>query len=61
MRQTWKKVGDVVAADEVVAIETDKIHMSVNVRAAGRITDLLVNEEHSVTVGQDLFRAIFPD
>ena len=30
--------------------------MSVNAPAAGKITDLLVNEEDTVTVGQDLFR-----
>jgi len=30
--------------------------MSVNAPAAGKITELLVNEEDSVTVGQDLFR-----
>lgn len=30
--------------------------MSVNAPAAGRITELLVNEEDTVTVGQDLFR-----
>ncbi|KAI9509314.1 dihydrolipoamide succinyltransferase [Russula earlei] len=56
--KTWqKKVGDSVAADEEVAtIETDKIDVSVNAPAAGRITELLVNEEDTVTVGQDLFR-----
>jgi len=30
--------------------------VSVNAPAAGKITELLVNEEESVTVGQDLFR-----
>ena len=30
--------------------------MSVNAPAAGKITELLVNEEDTVTVGQDLFR-----
>jgi len=56
--KTWqKKVGDTVTADEEVAtIETDKIDVSVNAPAAGKITELLVNEEESVTVGQDLFR-----
>ncbi|KAI0250703.1 dihydrolipoyllysine-residue succinyltransferase 1 [Lactifluus subvellereus] len=56
--KTWqKKVGDAVAADEEIAtIETDKIDVSVNAPAAGRITELLVNEEDTVTVGQDLFR-----
>ena len=28
---------------------------------AGRITELLVNEEDAVAVGQDLFRTIFPN
>jgi len=56
--KTWqKKVGDAVTADEEVAtIETDKIDVSVNAPAAGKITELLVNEEDTVTVGQDLFR-----
>lgn len=56
--KTWqKKVGDTVEADEEVAtIETDKIDVSVNAPASGKITELLVNEEDTVTVGQDLFR-----
>ncbi|PIL23227.1 hypothetical protein GSI_14537 [Ganoderma sinense ZZ0214-1] len=56
--KTWlKQVGDTVAADEEVAtIETDKIDVSVNAPAAGRITELLFKEEDTVTVGQDLFR-----
>lgn len=56
--KAWqKKVGETVAADEEVAtIETDKIDVSVNAPAAGKITELLVNEEDTVTVGQDLFR-----
>ncbi|KAI0064277.1 dihydrolipoyllysine-residue succinyltransferase 1 [Artomyces pyxidatus] len=56
--KTWtKKVGDSVEADEEVAtIETDKIDVSVNAPAAGKITALLANEEDTVTVGQDLFR-----
>ncbi|CDO74654.1 hypothetical protein BN946_scf184272.g2 [Trametes cinnabarina] len=56
--KSWlKKPGDVVQADEEVAtIETDKIDVSVNAPAAGRITELLANEEDTVAVGQDLFR-----
>ncbi|KAI9465724.1 dihydrolipoamide succinyltransferase [Lactarius psammicola] len=56
--KTWqKKVGDTVEADEEVAtIETDKIDVSVNAPTAGKITELLANEEDTVTVGQDLFR-----
>jgi 2-oxoglutarate dehydrogenase E2 component (dihydrolipoamide succinyltransferase) len=33
-----------------------QIDVSVNAPASGRITELLVNEEDTVTVGQDLFR-----
>ncbi|TFY80081.1 hypothetical protein EWM64_g3927 [Hericium alpestre] len=52
-----KQVGESVEADEEVAtIETDKIDVSVNAPAAGKITELLANEEDTVTVGQDLFR-----
>ncbi|KAI0355895.1 dihydrolipoamide succinyltransferase [Trametes cingulata] len=56
--KSWlKQPGDVVQADEEVAtIETDKIDVSVNAPAAGRITELLANEEDTVSVGQDLFR-----
>ncbi|KAI0783759.1 dihydrolipoyllysine-residue succinyltransferase 1 [Abortiporus biennis] len=56
--KTWlKKVGDTVEADEEVAtIETDKIDVSVNAPTAGTITEVLANEEDTVTVGQDLFR-----
>ncbi|KAI0676293.1 dihydrolipoamide succinyltransferase [Trametes maxima] len=56
--KTWlKHPGDTVQADEEVAtIETDKIDVSVNAPAAGRITELLAGEEDTVSVGQDLFR-----
>ncbi|KAI1787533.1 dihydrolipoamide succinyltransferase [Ganoderma leucocontextum] len=56
--KTWlKQVGDTVQADEEIAtIETDKIDVSVNAPAAGRITELLFKEEDTVSVGQDLFR-----
>jgi 2-oxoglutarate dehydrogenase E2 component (dihydrolipoamide succinyltransferase) len=56
--KSWsKQVGDSVAADEEVAtIETDKIDVSVNAPQAGKIVELLANEEDTVTVGQDLFR-----
>jgi 2-oxoglutarate dehydrogenase E2 component (dihydrolipoamide succinyltransferase) len=55
--KTWsKQVGDSVAADEEVAtIETDKIDVSVNAPQAGKIVELLAQEEDTVTVGQDLF------
>ncbi|KAL5522515.1 KGD2 [Sanghuangporus baumii] len=52
-----KKVGDHVEQDEEVAsIETDKIDVSVNAPKAGKITELLAEEESTVTVGQDLFK-----
>jgi len=56
--KTWqKKVGDTIEADEEVAtIETDKIDVSVNAPASGKITELLASEDDTVTVGQDLFR-----
>ncbi|KZP28604.1 dihydrolipoyllysine-residue succinyltransferase 1 [Athelia psychrophila] len=56
--KTWtKQVGDTVEADEEVAtIETDKIDVSVNAPTAGKIVELLAQEEDTVTVGQDLFR-----
>ncbi|EIW54971.1 dihydrolipoamide succinyltransferase [Trametes versicolor FP-101664 SS1] len=56
--KSWlKQPGDAVEADEEVAtIETDKIDVSVNAPAAGRITELLASEEDTVSVGQDLFR-----
>ncbi|ETW78086.1 hypothetical protein HETIRDRAFT_411257 [Heterobasidion irregulare TC 32-1] len=56
--KSWlKKVGESVEADEEVAtIETDKIDVSVNAPAAGKITEFLANEEDTVSVGQDLFR-----
>lgn len=50
-----KQVGDHVEQDEEIAsIETDKIDVSVNAPAAGVITELLVGEGDTVTVGQDL-------
>ncbi|KAI0465418.1 2-oxoglutarate dehydrogenase complex E2 component [Komagataella kurtzmanii] len=57
LSQFLKKVGDYVAADEVVAtIETDKIDVEVNSPVAGTITELLAAEEDTVEVGQDLFK-----
>lgn len=50
-----KQVGDHVEQDEEIAsIETDKIDVSVNAPAAGVITEFLVGEGDTVTVGQDL-------
>lgn len=57
LKQWTKKVGDFVEQDEEVAtIETDKIDVAVNAPTAGTITELLVEEEATVTVGQDLFK-----
>ncbi|KAK8203972.1 dihydrolipoyllysine-residue succinyltransferase [Phyllosticta capitalensis] len=57
LKQFSKQVGDYVEADEEIAtIETDKIDVSVNAPEAGTITELLVKEEDTVTVGQDLLK-----
>lgn len=50
-----KQVGDYVEQDEEIAsIETDKIDVSVNAPEAGKITELLVSEGDTVTVGQEI-------
>jgi 2-oxoglutarate dehydrogenase E2 component (dihydrolipoamide succinyltransferase) len=50
-----KQVGDYVEQDEEIAsIETDKIDVSVNAPEAGTITELLVGEGDTVTVGQEI-------
>jgi len=50
-------VGDYVEQDEEIAtIETDKIDVAVNAPEAGTIMEFLVNEEDTVTVGQDLVK-----
>ncbi|KAF2144696.1 uncharacterized protein K452DRAFT_349728 [Aplosporella prunicola CBS 121167] len=55
LKQFSKQVGDYVELDEEIAtIETDKIDVSVNAPEAGTIKELLVKEEDTVTVGQDL-------
>ncbi|CAZ79649.1 unnamed protein product [Tuber melanosporum] len=57
LKQFSKKVGDFVLQDEEIAtIETDKIDVAVNAPEAGTITELLVEEEATVTVGQDLVK-----
>ena len=57
LKQWLKKVGDSVAVDEEVAtIETDKVDVSVNAPVAGKIVELLAQEEDNVAVGSDLFR-----
>ncbi|KAH8592221.1 hypothetical protein B0O99DRAFT_630047 [Bisporella sp. PMI_857] len=57
LKQFSKQVGDYVEQDEEIAtIETDKIDVAVNAPEAGTIKEFLVNEEDTVTVGQDLLR-----
>ncbi|KAJ4412032.1 2-oxoglutarate dehydrogenase complex E2 component [Gnomoniopsis sp. IMI 355080] len=57
LKQFNKQVGDFVEQDEEIAtIETDKIDVAVNAPEAGTIKEFLVNEEDTVTVGQDLLR-----
>ncbi|KEZ43619.1 Dihydrolipoyllysine-residue (2-methylpropanoyl)transferase [Scedosporium apiospermum] len=57
LKQFTKQVGDFVEQDEEIAtIETDKIDVAVNAPEAGTIKELLVNEEDTVIVGQDLVR-----
>ncbi|KAL2024838.1 hypothetical protein VTK56DRAFT_5659 [Thermocarpiscus australiensis] len=57
LKQWNKAVGDFVEQDEEIAtIETDKIDVAVNAPDAGIIKEFLVNEEDTVTVGQDLVR-----
>ncbi|KAF2466829.1 dihydrolipoamide succinyltransferase [Lindgomyces ingoldianus] len=57
LKQWSKQVGDFVEQDEEIAtIETDKIDVSVNAPETGTIKELLVNEEDTVTVGQDLLK-----
>ncbi|KAK4237232.1 hypothetical protein C8A03DRAFT_44917 [Achaetomium macrosporum] len=57
LKQWNKAVGDFVEQDEEIAtIETDKIDVAVNAPEAGVIKEFFVNEEDTVTVGQDLAR-----
>ncbi|KAJ4387972.1 2-oxoglutarate dehydrogenase complex E2 component [Gnomoniopsis smithogilvyi] len=57
LKQFSKQIGDFVEQDEEIAtIETDKIDVAVNAPEAGTIKEFLVNEEDTVTVGQDLLR-----
>lgn len=50
-----KNVGDFINQDDLLAtIETDKIDVEVNAPISGTITDLLVNPDDTVTVGQEL-------
>jgi 2-oxoglutarate dehydrogenase E2 component (dihydrolipoamide succinyltransferase) len=57
LKQWSKQVGDYVEQDEEIAtIETDKIDVAVNAPEAGIIKEFLVNEEDTVTVGQDIVK-----
>ncbi|KKY35342.1 putative dihydrolipoamide succinyltransferase [Diaporthe ampelina] len=57
LKQWSKQVGEFVEQDEELAtIETDKIDVAVNAPEAGTIKEFLVNEEDTVTVGQDIVR-----
>ncbi|KAG7876900.1 hypothetical protein KL905_005189 [Ogataea polymorpha] len=52
-----KEVGDYVKQDELIAtIETDKIDVEVNAPISGKVTELLVNVDDTVEVGQDLLK-----
>ncbi|KAJ2904558.1 uncharacterized protein MKZ38_007757 [Zalerion maritima] len=62
LRQFSKQIGDHVAQDEEIAtIETDKIDVAVNAPSAGIIKEFLVNEEDTVTVGQDIIKIELSD
>ncbi|KAF2862145.1 dihydrolipoamide succinyltransferase [Piedraia hortae CBS 480.64] len=57
LKQFIRQPGDYVEENEEIAtIETDKIDVEVNAPAAGTIKELLVNEQDTVSVGQDLIR-----
>jgi 2-oxoglutarate dehydrogenase E2 component (dihydrolipoamide succinyltransferase) len=57
LKQFVKHVGDFVERDEEIAtIETDKIDVSVTAPGSGTIKEILVKEEDTVTVGQDIAR-----
>ncbi|KAI0012423.1 2-oxoacid dehydrogenase acyltransferase [Xylariaceae sp. FL0662B] len=55
LKQWNKQIGDYVNLDEEIAtIETDKIDVAVNAPEAGVLKELLVNEEDTVTVDQEI-------
>ncbi|RJE19383.1 Dihydrolipoamide succinyltransferase [Aspergillus sclerotialis] len=55
LKQFSKQIGDFVERDEEIAtIETDKIDVSVNAPESGTIKELLVKEEDTVAVDQEL-------
>ncbi|CAG9991454.1 unnamed protein product [Clonostachys byssicola] len=57
LKQFNKAIGDFVEQDEEIAtIETDKIDVAVNAPEAGVIKEFLVEEDSTVTVGQDIIR-----
>lgn len=55
LKEFTKKVGDYIAADELLAtIETDKIDVEVNAPVSGIVTKLNFQPEDTVTVGEEL-------
>ncbi|KAL9097961.1 MAG: hypothetical protein Q9163_006282, partial [Psora crenata] len=57
LKQWQKQIGEYVERDEEIAtIETDKIDVAVNAPDSGTIQEFLVNEDDTVTVGQDLLK-----
>ena len=55
LKQFNLKVGEYIERDaELATIETDKIDVAVNAPESGTVKELLVNEEDTVTVGQDV-------
>ena len=57
LKQFSKSTGDYVEQDEEIAtIETDKIDVAVNAPEAGTIKEILVKEEDTVAVGQEIVK-----
>ncbi len=53
----FKQAGDAVEADEpLVELETDKVTLEVNAPAAGKLSEILVQEDETVEVGDLLGR-----
>src|SRR5580692_10941606 len=59
----WRvKVGDVIKADEtIVEISTDKVDLELPSPATGTVTEILVEEGDTVTVGQVIARIAVGD
>src|ERR1700731_3969188 len=54
----WRvKVGDFIKADDtIVEISTDKVDIELPSPASGTVTEILVDEDETVTVGQVIAR-----